>query len=39
MNPLRAWLKNAYTLTEFKLMAAGSAIGACFSFAVGGMDM
>jgi toxin secretion/phage lysis holin len=27
-----------YTVSELKIMAAGSAIGACFSFAVGGVD-
>ncbi|WP_373325611.1 holin family protein [Sporomusa paucivorans] len=35
---LYAWLKSMYTASELKIMATGSVFGACFSFAVGGMD-
>lgn len=38
MENIKAFIYNVYTLSELKIMAAGSALGACFSFAVGGMD-
>ena len=38
INDLVNWVKSMYTASELKIMAAGSAIGACFSFAVGGVD-
>ncbi|MGL5512057.1 MAG: phage holin family protein [Sporomusa sp.] len=38
MFELFAWIKSMYTANELKILAAGSAFGACFSFAVGGMD-
>ena len=33
-----SWVRSMYTANELKILAAGSALGACFSFAVGGMD-
>lgn len=38
MNELMQWLKSMYTVSELKVMAAGSIFGACFAVAVGGMD-
>ena len=38
LHEILAWLKSMYTINELKIMAAGSALGACFSFAVGGVD-
>lgn len=37
-NDAVSWFKSMYTANELKILAAGSALGACFSFAVGGMD-
>jgi toxin secretion/phage lysis holin len=37
-NDAVSWLQSMYTVSELKIMAAGSILGACFSFAVGGMD-
>lgn len=39
MNDVISWLKGIYTISEIKIMAIGSVLGAYFSFAVGGMDI
>ncbi len=38
INDVLIWLKTMYTIGELKILAAGSVIGACFSFAIGGVD-
>lgn len=38
INDVFIWLKTFYTVSEIKILAAGSILGACFSFAIGGVD-
>lgn len=39
INDAITWFKSMYTASELKIMVAGSAVGACFSAAVGGIDV